>query len=260
MSKDETLISRWTGFAWTGFAMTLAIGASVVSMAVPAGAATLRKATSASAANAAAASGDPGSVLYGYFDTNEPPSENGTGNGGSAVRLINTTAQDMCALIYIFDKDEELNACCGCPLTANELVTLGNDTRFLPREAGADLDSGVIAIVGATALAPCTTNGSASNGSTFNPSCNAGCDPTIPFTPGVLVQSTPSGQGLQGNIIHSFRIGNVASLTEDSLFDDSPGDSTNIAQDLQAQCKNIVQHGSGFGVCSCPTGSDEMIE
>ena len=141
---------------------------SIASMAMPVSAATLRTTSTKSAAADASSGGDPGSVLYGYFDSHEPPSNNGTGNGGTAVNLINTTAQDMCALVYIFDNDEELLACCGCPRTANQLVSFGNNTRFLPREAGANLDSGVIAILGATALAPCSFNGSASNSSTPN--------------------------------------------------------------------------------------------
>lgn len=247
MPNNTTLMSRWTGFA-----MAFAISVGIASIAAPAGAATLRTASAKSAPAATASGGDPGSVLYGYFDGDEPASENGTGNGGTALRLINTTAQDMCALIYIFDKDEELNACCGCPLTANQLFSFGSHTRLQPREAGSDLRSGVVAILGATALAPCTFNGSASNGSTPNFACNAGCDPTIPFAPGVLIQGTPSGQGLQGTLTKSFRIGDAASLVEVPLFDDSPGDPTNISQALQAQCKNIVQHGSGFGICQCP--------
>ena len=249
--------------------LTLAAGAFVASIAVPANAASLRRASAGGGSKGSAAGGgvsDPGSVLYGYFDVAEPTTDNGTGNGDNVMRLINTTAQDMCALIYVFDDDEELGECCGCPLTANELVSFGigggihhrvfsglyDNLTSNWREASHDEESGVIAVIGATALAGCTNNGSSSNSSTPNPACNAGCDPTIRFQAGVLVQSTPSGQGLNGNIVHNQRIGSASSLTEVNMFDDSPGDSTNIAVNLQDQCKNAIQQGSGKGWCSCP--------
>ncbi len=122
------------------------------------------------------------------------------------------------------------------------------------REASGNEESGVIAIVGASALIPCTTNGSSSNNSTPNPACNAGCDPTIHFQSGVLVQSTPSGQGLNGYIIHNQAIGDVHGLLEVSMFDDSPGDSVNTSANLQDLCRNNVQNGSGRGWCTCPNG------
>ncbi len=252
-------------------ALTLAAGAFVASIAVPANAATLRRATASSGASGAASgsSSDPGSVLYGYFDVFESPDDNGTGNGDNVMRLINTTGADMCALIYVFDDDEELGECCGCPLTANELLSfgIGGGKVFHPgipvsgltdnltanwREASHDEESGVVAVIGATALAQCTTNGSTSNGSTPNPACNAGCDPTIRFQDGVLVQSTPSGFGLNGNILHNQRIGSASGLTEVNMFDDSPGDSINTAVNLQDQCHNAITQGSGKGWCTCP--------
>ena len=251
--------------------LTLAAGAFVASIAVPANAASLRRASAGGSKGSATSGGgvsDPGSVLYGYFDVAEPTTDNGTGNGDNVMRLINTTAQDMCALIYVFDDDEELGECCGCPLTANQLESfgIGGGSLFHPhppsgltdnltanwREASHDEESGVIAVIGATALAACTNNGSASNGSTPNPACNQGCDPTIRFQDGVLVQSTPSGQGLNGNIVHNQRIGSASGLTEVNMFDDSPGDSVNIASNLQDQCKNAIQNGSGKGWCTCP--------
>ena len=254
-------------------ALTVAAGAFVASMAVPANAASLRRAAAgASSASGSAAAGvsDPGSVLYGYFDVSEESDDNGTGNGDNVMRLINTTGQDMCALVYVFDDDEELGECCGCPLTANELLSFGigggklfhPDTRPASgltdnltanwREASHDEESGVIAVIGATATAQCTTNGSTSNGTTPNPACNAGCDPTIRFQEGVLVQCTQSGFGLNGNIVHNQRIGTASGLTEVSMFDDSPGDSLNTASNLQDQCHNAITQGSGKGWCTCP--------
>jgi len=241
-------------------ALTLAAGAFIASVAMPASAATLRKSSAGAATSAAVGGSDPGNVLYGYFDVHEPPilDHNGTGDGQNAMELINTTAQDMCALIYVFDDDEQLGECCGCPLTANELVSFGigrgplyNNLTGNWREASFDVGSGVVLVVGATAAAPCTLNGSPSNGSSYNPACHAGCDPTIHFQPGVLVQGTPSGQGLNGGIIRPQEIGPVESITETTLFDDSPGDATNIAA-LQDFCKNDVQRGSGRGWCTCP--------
>ena len=260
-------------------ALTLAAGAFVASIAVPANAASLRHAASGSGSSGAAtgSGGDPGSVLYGYFDVSESPSDNGTGNGDNVMRLINTTAQDMCALIYVFDDDEELGECCGCPLTANELLSfgIGGGKKFHPdtrppsgltdnltanwREASHDEESGVIAVIGATALTGCTLNGSTSNSSSFNPACNAGCDPTIRFSPGVLVQSTPSGFGLNGNILHNQRIGTASGLTEVNMFDDSPGDSINTAVNLQDQCHNAITQGSGKGWCTCPSGFEDVV-
>ncbi len=251
----SNMFSGWL----TKGALTLAAGAFIASVAMPANAATLRKSSAGAATSAATGGTDPGSALYGYFDVHEPPSLNGTGDGQNAMELINTTSQDMCALIYVFDDDEQLGECCGCPLTANELVSFGigfrgplyNNLTGNWREASYDTGNGVVLVVGATALAGCTFNGSSSNNSTYNPACNAGCDPTIHFQGGVLVQSTPSGQGLNGGIIRPQRIGAVENITETTMFDDSPGDPTNISA-LQDFCQNAVQRGSGRGWCTCP--------
>ena len=250
--------NMYSGWLTKG-ALTLAAGAFIASVAMPANAATLRKSSAGAASSTSGGGSDPGSVLFGYFDVHEPTFDNGTGDGQNAMELINTTAQDMCALIYVFDDDEEMGECCGCPMTANELVSFGigsrgplyNNLTGNWREASYDIGSGVVMVVGATATAGCTFNGSSSNNSTFNPACNAGCDPTIHFQQGVLVQSTPSGQGLNGGIIRSQHIGEVEGITETTMFDDSPGDPANLSS-LQDLCKNDVQRGSGRGWCNCP--------
>ncbi len=256
----RNLISGWLAKG----ALTVATGALIASFAVPASAGALRRAGAGGASNSggSAAGGDPGSVLYGYFDQSEPTFDNGTGNGDNIMRLINATGSNMCALIYVFDDDEELGACCGCPMTANELqsYSVRNDLTSSWREATDDIGNGVIAVIGATtATGTCTLNGSSID-SGFNPACHLGCDPTIPFAAGVLTQGTPSGFGINGNIVHNERIGSTSGLTEVNMFDDSPGDSTNIASLLQAQCANIVQHGSGLGICRCQGELADLIE
>lgn len=248
----------------TSHILAVIVAAMTAMMAMPAHATSLRKAAAAAASDGGSAVG--GNMLFGYYDVSEPASENGTGNGDSNMRLINTSGRDMCALIYVFDDDEELGECCGCPLTANQVLNFGiggisglsNNLAGNWREASQDQQSGVVAVVGATALTGCTANGSASNGSSLNPACNEGCDPTIPFQPGVLIQGTPSGLGLDGSITHSLRIGNAVSIGETDMSDDSPGDSANIVANLQSQCRNAVQNGSGKGWCNCP-GSLDLV-
>src|SRR5258706_6142074 len=56
----------------------------------------------------AAADPIPGTVIVGYFDTAESTSDNGTGDGDNIVRIVNDTGKEMCALIYVFDDDEEM--------------------------------------------------------------------------------------------------------------------------------------------------------
>ena len=206
---SKGLCPRWLA----GATLAVSIAGFMAMATAPAHAATsLRKAAASAKAADPGISPNPGSVLYGYYDFAESTEDNGTGNGQNAMRLINTTSHDICALIYVFDDDEELGECCGCPLTANQLETFGigsfaaaavvNPQVPVPRrlydnltanwrEASGDPENGVIAVVGATAEVPCSTNGSSSNNSTPNPACNSGCDPTIHFQTGVLVQSTP---------------------------------------------------------------------
>src|ERR1700736_165544 len=57
---------------------------------------------------------------------------NTTGAPDATVRVINpgttslssSQAADLCALIYVFDANQELSQCCGCFVSANALLTL----------------------------------------------------------------------------------------------------------------------------------------
>jgi hypothetical protein len=86
-----------------------------------------------------AASPDPSTYNVGYFDVGEPVGDNGVGVGDNFVRLINPTAANgtLCAMIYVFDDDEEPGECCGCPLSPNKLLSLSveNQEPFSERRA-----------------------------------------------------------------------------------------------------------------------------
>ncbi len=94
-----------------------------------------------------AASSLPGQVQWGYYETTEvaalcagsDPSEgcDQGGNGDSILRLIDPNGsanpalggsdQPVCAMIYVFDDDQEMGECCGCPLTSAQLATFSVD-------------------------------------------------------------------------------------------------------------------------------------
>src|SRR5579862_4051334 len=77
-----------------------------------------------------------GPMLTAPYDVSGP-----TGDGDNIIRLTNPagchTAQsdvacssetDLCAMIYVFDDDQEMGECCGCPITPNELQEYSVET------------------------------------------------------------------------------------------------------------------------------------
>ncbi len=84
---------------------------------------TVAKAPAATTLRSAAKASDDAAALstelVGYYDISESTADNGTGAGDNILELINPTAAngDLCAMIYVFDDDEEMGECCGCALT-----------------------------------------------------------------------------------------------------------------------------------------------
>lgn len=99
---------------------------------------------------------DPDTFKVNYF------SNIGTGLAPSQVRMTNvgTSGGDICADIYVFDPNQELQECCSCRLTPDGLLTLsigplGGDIAANPL-TGDDppLLNGLIEIVPPVELAP----------------------------------------------------------------------------------------------------------
>src|ERR1017187_5213195 len=108
MSKgfDKQMASAWAG--------VLAMGLGAVVMLSPtAYANTLRRGSSASGSSGSAGQG---TFLSGYFDLGS--------TGDNVLRIENPTSANgnLCAMIYVFDANEEMGECCGCLLTPNQLL------------------------------------------------------------------------------------------------------------------------------------------
>jgi hypothetical protein len=181
-----------------------------------------------------AAGPDPSTYNVGYFDVSEPATENGTGAGDNFVHLINPTAANgsLCAMIYVFDDDQEPGECCGCLLTENKLLTLSvaNQLTANWEVNGNDFDNGVIKIVSAVP-----------NGGT-SAAASGGCDPSIAYT------QTPN---LLGSILKPQTVVDVTTtLTETPMFEEGAPDATE-ATNLISECAFFVAHGSGRGTCNC---------
>jgi hypothetical protein len=164
----------------------------------------------------------------------------GCGNSG-VVNLDCLSEQPLCAMIYVFDADQEMGECCGCPITPNELQTYSVEDNLLSNWALGSGVPGVGVIVVRDAL-PQNNNGTCNATNAFgatNPACNAGCDPT-------------EGYQSASTIFGSITQGNQRNLIEIPLFNNGEGDAVNNAY-LYDTCGSLVGNGSGVGYCHCPT-------
>lgn len=164
-----------------------------------------------------------GTLEVNYFANANTAAPDGT------VELTNpgtSAAATICAMIYVFEPDEEMAECCGCSLTANDLRTLSVNTNLTanPLTGGVLVGSGTISIVSATDTGTC------------NPTTVTPAPQTLDWGTHILTVST-------GGYV----------ITE-TAFQNATLSATELS-DLEAGCKAIVLEGSGHGICTCGTGS-----
>jgi hypothetical protein len=129
-------------------------------------------------------------------------------------------------MIYVFDQSQELNECCGCPVSDTGLRTLS-----LVNDLTANTLTGKSPNAGAILLVPSDI--------ASNPQCNAGSlAPT-----GIL-------NAWETNVQNSDPVN--PTLTE-AAYDALALDSGNQAF-LPQMCSLLQRLGSGAGTCSCGTG------
>jgi hypothetical protein len=157
-------------------------------------------------------------------------------NGGSSpagpdgtLRLVNdgnnddaSPAGDLCASIYVFDTQEELQECCSCKITPNGYLALGVNTQLTANPlTGKKLTRGVIKVV-----------------SSHTNKWGA-CDATI----------VNHDVGIRGWLTHIEKVGTTFQISVEDLKDSTIGD--NEDKDLAEDCMVAMELGSGQGKCSC---------
>lgn len=154
-----------------------------------------------------------------YFSNNAAPAPDAT------VRIDNPglTYGNLCAMIYVFDADQQLSECCGCIQTHNNLNTYSVRAQLTSNPlTGVVSRNGVIKVVSALPA-------------------GGVCDPTSTYaaTPNLRVWVTH----IQNPVGGSYPI------TETESSNSTLG-ATELAN-LQAQCAFVNILGSGQGVCAC---------
>ena len=155
-------------------------------------------------------------------------SNNVAGAPDATVRIDNPglTYGNLCAMIYVFNQDQQMAECCGCVETHNGLRTLSVRTDLTHNPlTGVVPRNGVVKIISAAVN-------------------NSPCDPSANVTPKTNLRAW--GTHIQNPV------GAAYPITE-TEFSDSTLGATELAN-LQAQCAFIGILGSGHGVCTCGFG------
>jgi hypothetical protein len=168
-----------------------------------------------------------------YSNANTPGAPDGT------LRLVNdgvvndaSPNGDLCAAIYVFDNNEEMQECCSCKITPNGYLALGVNAQLTANTlTGQTLTRGVIKVVTRRQFGG---RGPSSGGST--------CDPTNRHGIQVVV-------GIRGWLTHIEKVGTAFQVSVEDLKDSDLGQSE--FADLPEDCGVAMELGSGQGVCSC---------
>lgn len=158
-------------------------------------------------------------------------SNNGVAGAPDATVRIDNPGTDntanLCAMIYVFDNDQQLSECCGCITTANGLRTLsvGKNLTGNPL-TGVKSNNGVIKIVSALPN-------------------NSPCDPTSGYT------LAPELREWASHVQN--KVGTAFPITE-TEFSAATLSEEELEFNLIEQCSFAQRLGSGHAICSCGTG------
>jgi hypothetical protein len=152
----------------------------------------------------------------------------------ATVRIDNPglTYGNLCAMIYVFDADQQLSECCGCVETHNGLRTLS-----VNRDLTANPLTGVKSTTGVIKIISAAVN-------------NSPCDPTGNVSPRANLRAW--GTHIQNPVGIDPSVITTAFPITETEFSDSRLGATELAN-LQAQCAFVNILGSGQGICSCGT-------
>jgi len=160
---------------------------------------------------------------------------------------------EICAMIYVFDTDQALQTCCGCPITADGLLTLSISGNLAPNPlaTGQLLHDGSIRIL------------STAPNATFNPlletppfeGCDlingVCCDPREGLTPDGNLEAWANH--VQNTQITEEEFQSVGP----AVADDPPiGGGLSDYTALPETCADTIALGSGQGFCTCGAATE----
>jgi hypothetical protein len=150
------------------------------------------------------------------------------GGPDTTMRISNPglSGTDLCAMIYVFDQNQQLTECCGCPVSLDGLreLSLRNDLLANPL-TGVKSTDGVVGVIAAD--------------QTGNPNCDASS-----ISPSGILAAWSTNLASTGG-------GTYAMLEDNAAL--SPLSDQQLAAS-QAQCYFVKILGSGQGACSCGSG------
>ena len=155
------------------------------------------------------------------------------GGVDTTVRVAATGGygNNLCAAVYVFDKDQQMAECCGCRISENGLRTFS-----LSKDLTANPLTGVLSNTGSVMMV------------TADYESNSTCDASAVTPEGLgTAWATHLQSGAQTGTTQN---GTVVSETPFSRTPLNPA----LLSALQAQCMFIEQLGSGQGVCKCGSG------
>ncbi len=167
---------------------------------------------------------------------------------------------ETCAMIYVFNTEQSLQACCGCPVTADGLLTFNITTQLAdnPVALGRLLQDGVIRII------PTLPN-AVPPGQGINQPAYEGCDANT----GVCCDPTaaPADTDSDGTVTSNQLVA-WADHIQNTAITETEFDSESVleigaepeeeydAYELPEACGAILKLGSLQGACTCPTEAE----
>ncbi len=134
-----------------------------------------------------------------------------------------STPSNSCAMIYVFDQNQQMSECCGCNISRDGLLALSYADDLLANPlTGIQSSAGTVMVIAADKA--------------VNPSCDAG-------------SITPSGH-LETWSTTLEDLGRQSYAVTETPGLDAPLTDTQSAN-VQAQCAFLKILGSGHGICSC---------
>jgi hypothetical protein len=207
---------------------------------------------------AAAESEEAGLELQTYFSN-----ANTTGGLANVNVTLPLEGVSTCAMIYVFDTHQNLQVCCGCPITNDGLLTLNVSGNLAPNPVGSTsiLSDGSIRIVSADFNDPSMSHFAGEN---CLPNSTLCCDPSARFNGnrlsfnGELVAwatHVQASQITESEFVVKIPVsaGVCAGAAPSVACFDGTVEGSGDPGELPEACADIIQLGSGAGVCTCPS-------